>query len=126
MDTAQSLYNRLGGAEAVQAAVGIFYARLLKDAALMPFFEGVDMKAQERKQVAFMTYVFGGAGAYQGRDLAAAHRRLILEKGLEEEHFDLVAGHLLTTLSELQVPTPLIEEAMGIVATTKPVIFGRV
>lgn len=33
-------------------------------------------------QVAFMTYVFGGSGAYEGRDLGASHRRLIREQGM--------------------------------------------
>ncbi len=39
-----------------------------------------------------MSYVFGGAGEYTGRDLGAAHRKLIREKGLNEHHFNLVAG----------------------------------
>lgn len=51
-----------------------------------------------------MTYVFGGAGAYEGRDLFKAHKRLIEEQGLKEAHFDMVANHLLVTLRTLNVP----------------------
>lgn len=43
-------------------------------------------------QAAFMSYVFGGAGEYTGRDLGAAHRKLIRDKGMNEHHFNLVAG----------------------------------
>ncbi|KXZ51779.1 hypothetical protein GPECTOR_11g222 [Gonium pectorale] len=119
-----SLYDRLGGLAAIEAAVGVFYKRIISDPELSPFFEGVDMRKQERKQMAFMTYVFGGAGEYQGRDLAAAHKRLILEKGLNEGHFDKVAVHLEETLRSLGVPEDLVGEAMTIVATAKPAIFG--
>ncbi|EFJ52678.1 hypothetical protein VOLCADRAFT_102653 [Volvox carteri f. nagariensis] len=122
----RTLYERLGGSAAVEAAVEIFYNRIIADPELAPFFEGVDMKKQRRKQIAFMTYVFGGAGAYEGRDLYKAHKRLIEEQGLKERHFDLVAGHLQETLRSLNVPENLMDEAMAVVATAKPIIFGRV
>ncbi|GLC34075.1 hypothetical protein PLESTF_000172200 [Pleodorina starrii] len=122
---APTLYERLGGSAAVEAAVEIFYNRIIADGELAPFFQGVDMKKQRRKQVAFMTYVFGGAGAYEGRDLYKAHKNLIEQHGLKELHFDLVAGHLLETLRSLNVPEDLTNEAMAVVATAKPLIFGR-
>ncbi|KAG2423281.1 hypothetical protein HXX76_015430 [Chlamydomonas incerta] len=121
-----TLYERLGGEAAVEKAVEIFYERLVADPQLAPFFEGVDIRTQRRKQQAFMTYAFGGAKGYTGRDLAAAHRRLIQEKGLKEEHFDMVAGHLAGTLQLLGVGAELVDEVITLVATTKPVIFERV
>ncbi|PNH11487.1 Group 1 truncated hemoglobin glbN [Tetrabaena socialis] len=123
--TAPTLYDRLGGAAAVDAAVDIFYGKLMADAVIAPFFEGIDMKKQRRKQVAFMSYVFGGADGYQGRDLGIAHKRLILEKGLNEGHFDMVANHLAETLRSLNVPTDLLNEAMAVVETARPAIFGQ-
>ncbi len=39
-----------------------------------------------------MSYVFGGPTQYEGRDLGAAHRKLIREKGMAERHFCMVAG----------------------------------
>ena len=35
---------------------------------------------------------FGGNDRYTGRTLAVAHKRLIMEKGLNLTHFDAVAG----------------------------------
>ncbi|PNH12814.1 Group 1 truncated hemoglobin glbN [Tetrabaena socialis] len=120
----QSLYDKLGGPAAVEAAVDIFYKKIMADAELEPFFEGIDMNKQMRKQVAFMTFAFGGAPHYGGRGLYAVHKRLITEKGLREEHFDMVAGHLVATLQELGVAQNLVDEVVGVVGPTKAVIFG--
>ena len=67
-----------------------------------------------------MTYAFGGAGSYDGKDLVAAHAHLIRDKGLGLPHFDAVAGHLVATLTELGVAKPLIDEAAGVVLSTRP------
>lgn len=47
-----SLYARIGGADAVQATVEVFYKKVLGDPLLVPFFSGVDMGRQRAKQVA--------------------------------------------------------------------------
>ena len=46
-----SLYERLGGKPAVEAAVGVFYERIMSDKGLIPFFKGVDMVKQKQHQV---------------------------------------------------------------------------
>jgi hemoglobin len=120
-----SLYERIGGAAAVEAAVGIFYGKIMNDSILKPFFDGVDMKRQERHQINFLTYAFGGPNQYSGRGLRQAHSRMVKEKGLGEKHFKLVAGHLQATLQQLSVPSDLIEEIMTIVGTTKRDVLGQ-
>jgi hemoglobin len=121
----QSLYERIGGEAAIAAAVDLFYEKVLADAVTRPFFEGLDMPAQVKKQMAFMTVAFGGPNEYRGRDLRVAHARLVKEKGLSDVHFDAVAGHLKATLAELKVPAKLIDEAIGIVASTRDQVLGR-
>ena len=49
--------------------------------------------------------------------MRAAHAHLV-EKGLNEEHFNAVAGHLHATLQELNAPQPLIDQVMTIAAST--------
>lgn len=39
----KSLYERIGGEEAVTAAVGIFYKKMLADAKVSHFFKNIDM-----------------------------------------------------------------------------------
>ena len=85
---------QIGGAAAVKAAVDIFYVKVLADPLLKRFFDGVGMVKQKQHQARFLTKVFGGPDVYTGRTLAAAHKQMIIEKGLGLDHFDAVAGEL--------------------------------
>lgn len=49
------LLERIGGTEALRAAVDEFYSRLLEDEALKPFFEGVNIKLLKWHQYNFMS-----------------------------------------------------------------------
>lgn len=60
------LYEQIGGQPAVDAAVDIFYRKVLSDDRISHFFEGVDMEAQIGKQKAFLTVAFGGPNNYSG------------------------------------------------------------
>jgi hemoglobin len=122
---AASLYDRIGGESAIIAAVDLFYAKVMDDPVTRPFFEALDMKAQTRKQVAFMTWAFGGPAEYKGRDLRTAHAELVKKRGLNDVHFDAVAGHLRETLQELGVPADMVGEALAIVAGTRSDVLGR-
>ena len=77
MTATVTIYDQIGGAAAVDAAVDIFYRKVLKDARIKKFFKGVDMNQQIAKQKAFLTMVFGGPVAYTGKDMRAAHARLV-------------------------------------------------
>jgi hemoglobin len=120
-----SLYERIGGQAAVMAAVDLFYQKVLADDLTRPFFEALDMEAQIKKQVAFMTWAFGGPAEYKGRDLRTAHAQLVQKKGLSDAHFDAVAKHLDATLRELGLDNGLIQEALTIVAGTRKEVLGR-
>jgi two-component system chemotaxis sensor kinase CheA len=82
------------------------------------------MDAQREKQKAFLTMVFGGPNSYTGRDLRSAHAGLV-EKGLDDSHFDAVAGHLQATLDELGVPVHLAGQVMDLAAGTRDDVLGR-
>ena len=102
------------GAIVVAAVVNLLYDRIIKDPLLLPFFDGIDVRRQKSKQVAFLSTVFGGPTRHSGQDLRQAHGHL-LARGLNDQHFDAVAGHLQSTLEELSVPATLVEEIMAIV-----------
>jgi hemoglobin len=97
---------------------------VLDDELTGPFFNGLDMKAQVTKQVAFMTWALGGPSEYKGRDLRTAHAGLV-KRGLNDQHFDAVARHLEATLRELGVADELIKEAVGIVGAQRDVVLNR-
>lgn len=120
----QSLYERLGGAAAVEAAVDIFYTKVLADPLLKPFFSDVDMPRQINKQKAFLTYAFGGPNHYTGQGMRNAHKNAVAH-GLNDEHFDHVMKHLGDTLTELKVPGGLIAEAAAIAESTRNDVLNR-
>lgn len=71
-----------------------------------------------------MTWAFGGPSEYRGRDLRAAHAKLV-KQGLGDAHFDAVARHLDATLRELGVAEPLIAEALSIVGGQREEVLNR-
>ncbi len=112
-----SLFEKIGGEAAVNAAVDLFYRKVLADPQINEFFDDTDMDAQRGKQKAFLTMAFGGPNDYTGKDLRSAHAPLVA-KGLNDSHFGAVAGHLKSTLDELGVPVELAQEVMTIAAST--------
>lgn len=109
-----SLFEQIGGADAVDAAVDIFYRKVLTDPVIMHFFDTVDMDKQIAKQKAFLTMAFGGPNNYTGKDMREAHKHM----NLTEEHFTAVANNLKSTLEDLSVPEDLINQVMTIAAST--------
>lgn len=119
-----SLFEKIGGRDAVTAAVDVFYKKVLADERINQFFDGIDMDAQRRKQILFLTFAFGGPNNYDGKDMRAAHAKLV-EQGLNDSHFDAVLENLGGTLKELGVADELIQEAAGIAETTRSDILGK-
>ena len=119
-----TLFERIGGEPAVDAAVDRFYEKVLSDERIKHFFDTVDMDRQRRKQKNFLTYAFGGPVNYSGKSMRAAHAKLVSEQGLNESHFTAVAEHLQATLEDLAVPEDLIGEVMAIAGSTHDDVLG--
>lgn len=111
-----TLYEKLGGADAVNLAVDKFYERVLQDDRIKHFFADVDMVKQRAHQKAFLTYAFGGTDQYDGRYMREAHKELVEKHGLSSEHFDAVAEDLMATLQEMGVPEELMAEVAAVAA----------
>jgi len=120
----KSLYEQLGADAAVHAAVDIFYRRVLADAYVIRFFEGVDMEKQAAKQKAFLTMAFGGPHNYSGKDMREGHRHLV-KMGLDDTHFEHILMHLRATLSELGVANDLIQQVITIADSTRGDVLDR-
>lgn len=121
---AHTVYDLLGGASAVDAAVIVFYRKVLADDRVAAFFEGVDMERQIRKQKAFLTMVLGGPVAYTGKDMRAAHEPLVA-RGLSDSHFDVVVEHLSATLTELGIQPELVGHVAAEAESLRRDILGR-
>ena len=120
----ESLFDKIGGEAAVDAAVDIFYRKVLADDTINKFFENVDMETQAQKQKAFLTVAFGGPNKYSGKDMRDGHAHLV-KQGLNDAHFDAVMGHIGATLTELNVPDDLIAQAAAIAESTRNDVLGK-
>jgi len=119
-----SLYERLGGAAAVEAAVDVFYEKVVADPLLKHFFDGMDMQRQRQMQRAFLSVAFGGPNRYSGRGMREAHARP-LKMGMGDREFDAVLGHLGATLQQLGVPAELIGAAAKVAESVRGDVLGR-
>ena len=113
--TATTLFEKLGGAPAIEAVIKEFYKRVLGDDELKGYFDGVDMDIQTQQQIKFITMAVGGPNEYQGRSMKDSHETL----AITEMHFDKVAGHLVETLKWARVSDELIKEVVAVVGPLK-------
>lgn len=120
-----TLYEKIGGAAAVDAAVDRFYRRVLADDRIAAFFENVDMDKQAVKQKAFLTMAFGGPNNYTFLDMKEGHAHLVA-RGLNDSHFDAVVEDLGATLKEMGVADELISEVAAVAETTREAVLGRI
>jgi len=120
----ESIYDRIGGEAAMDAAVDLFYRKVLADDRISKFFDDVDMERQAAKQKGFLTMVLGGPNNYTGKDMRDGHAHLV-QRGLNDSHFDAVMENLGATLTELGVPGDLIADAAAIAESTRNDVLGR-
>ncbi|MBJ7521041.1 MAG: group 1 truncated hemoglobin [Solirubrobacteraceae bacterium] len=113
-----SIYDDIGGRDAVSAAVDIFYDLVLADDLLAPYFEGRDMARQQAHMRAFLATALGGPDVYAGRDMAAAHAGLHISDAV----FDRVVELLVATLQQLEVPADIIAAIGAKLAPLRPQI----
>jgi hemoglobin len=121
---AATVYDLLGGGTAVDAAVIVFYRKVLADGRISEFFGDIDMARQIAKQKAFLTMVLGGPVAYTGKDMRTAHAPLVA-RGLSDAHFDAVVEHLGATLTELGIPPELVGHVATAAEALRRDILGR-
>ena len=120
----QTLFKNLGGEAAVDAAVDIFYRKVLSDDRISDFFDAVDMEKQAAKQKSFLTMAFGGPNHYTGMDMRHGHAHLV-KRGLNDSHFDAVVENLAATLVELNVAPEYIAEVAALCETTRNDVLGK-
>ncbi len=119
-----SLYERLGGEPAFRAATDDFYRRMLLDSRVADFFDDVDMEGQIAKQRAFLTFVTGGPAEYTGKDMRESHKHLV-ERGLSDEHVDIVVEHLGAALADLGAQPADIAEVAALANSVRGDVLNR-
>ncbi|HVV09946.1 group 1 truncated hemoglobin [Amycolatopsis sp.] len=107
-----SIYEQIGGQEALIAVVDDFYVRVLADPGLAGFFEGTNLPRLKGMQVEFFAAALGGPPEYSGRSMKEVHRG----RGIGQHEFDLVAKHLTESLQAAGVPQDIVDAIISAVA----------
>ena len=108
----KSLYERLGGYDAISAVVDVFLDKVWSDPQIDRFFVGMgtDTRDQLRqKNKNLLCHNTGGPCKKINRPLKVAHAGL----GITDKEFDIVVNHLGDTLKEFKVPQREQEEVMA-------------
>lgn len=110
-----TLYDALGGKEAVGQVVENFYQRVLADDVVNGFFAHTDMEKQKVHQTHFISFALGGPNQYTGKSMAKAHEGL----NLQPVHFDAIAKHLHDALADFNVDAKDIQTVLESVSALK-------
>ncbi|WP_408959937.1 group I truncated hemoglobin [Natrinema sp. 74] len=110
-----SLYERLGGEDAIAAVVDEFYDRVVADEQVADYFDDVDMQRQRAHQAQFISSVTGGPVEYTGAEMEAAHEGM----GITPSDFRAIATHLDDALAEFDVDNDDREAVLEEIASYK-------
>ncbi len=122
--SADSLYKRLGGYDAIAAVVDDFIGRLTTDPQLKRFFDPFsnDSKARIRQRlVEQLCMATGGSCVYTGRTMKAAHAG----SGISETDWTTAVNHLAATLDKFKVPAKEKGEVVALLGTLKADIVEK-
>ncbi len=98
----KSLYERLGGYDAISAVANDLLPRLQSDPQLGRFWahRGADGVAREKQLlIDFLCSSSGGPVYYRGRNMVLTHRGM----GISESDWNVFLGHAGATLAKFQV-----------------------
>ncbi|TMV48644.1 group 1 truncated hemoglobin [Paenibacillus mesophilus] len=122
MQETTSLYEKVGGEEAISKVVDYFYDELvLKDETVNHFFKNTDMDKQRRHQTKFISFALGGPNQYSGNSMAKAHNGM----NIQPEHFDAIVKHLHDALALFGVVEEDIHQALNKVAVLRDDILYK-
>lgn len=121
METATTLYEKVGGEEAISKVVDYFYGSVLADDTVNQFFKNTDMEKQRKHQTKFISFALGGPNQYSGSSMAKAHTGM----NLQEEHFNAIAKHLNDALAHFGVSKADIDQVLTHVSTLKDDILHK-
>ncbi len=120
----KSLYERLGGYDAISAVVDDFAPKLFEDPRIAHYFRGMgdDTRQQFRqKNKNLVCNVTGGPCKIISRPAKTIHAGL----GITEKEFNIVVEHLVQTLEKFKVPEAEKSELLAIIGTLKPDIVDE-
>lgn len=114
----KSLYQRVGGYDALAAVVDDFIGRLVSDKRFEKFFAGFSVDSKKRIRQHILDQFCAAAGGpciYMGRDMKTTHGGL----GITEADWDAAVKHLTASIDKFKVPEKEKGELLAFVASLK-------
>jgi hemoglobin len=108
----QSLYQRLGGYDAIAAATDDLLARLRSDPQLRDYWKGASNNNRRKARqliVDFMTEAAGGPAYYTGRDMQTSHAGM----HISASDWEVFMRHSAATLAHFDVPARETQEVLA-------------
>lgn len=112
---ARTLYDRLGGKDAITAVVDSFVAIVAKDNRINQKFARSDVARVKSMLVDQVCNATGGPCTYSGRSMKDAHRNM----GVTEGEFGALVEDLVASLNAYNVPKPEQDELLSALGTMK-------
>jgi len=117
----KSLYERLGGKDAITAVVDDFVGNVAADNRINKFFARTNIPNLKRNLVDQICQATGGPCTYTGRDMRTAHKGM----GITDADFNALVEDLQKSLNKFKVPEKEQGELLGILGPLKPQIVGQ-
>jgi hemoglobin len=114
----KTLYDRLGGYDAITAVANDLLPRLQTDPQLGRFWahRGEDgVKREKQLLIDFLCASAGGPMYYRGRDMVLIHRGM----RISESDWNVFLGHAAATLAKFQVPEAEQRDVVAFVQSLK-------
>lgn len=117
----KSLYDRLGGKDAITAVVDDFVGNVAADKRINGFFARADIPRLKHNLVDQLCAATGGPCVYTGKDMRTAHKGM----GITDADFNALVEDLTKSLNKFNVPAKEQGELLGILGPLKPQIVGQ-
>jgi hemoglobin len=116
-----SLYDRLGGVNAIKVVVDDFVGFVGADTRINGRFAKTDIPKLKERLVEQICQGTGGPCTYKGKDMVATHKGM----NIADNEFGALVEDLLKALDKNKVPAKEKEELLGILGPMKPAIVGQ-
>jgi hemoglobin len=117
----RSLYDRLGGYNAIVAVVDDFVGNVAADKRINKFFAKTDVPRLKRRLVEQLCQASGGPCIYLGRDMKTAHAGM----GVRNKDFDALVQDLVKSLNKFKVPKAEQKEIASVLLPMRKDIVTR-
>ena len=124
MNEAKTLYERLGGYDAIAAVASDLLPRLMSDPLLSRFWNNRSDDGLAREKQLLIDFLCSSAGGplfYTGRDMATSHKGM----GISQKDWDAFRVHLNATIDAFELPQQERSDMLAFIDSTQADIVEK-